>query len=72
MPYGWTVEDGELVPNKAEQDVIAYIRTMHEGADESLASIAKRLNNERIRPRQGRWHPATIARILARSEQPDG
>ena len=71
VPYGWKVKDGELVEDKDEQGVITYIRTMHEGAHESLASIAKRLNNDGIRPRQGRWHPAMIARILARSDRPE-
>ncbi len=58
-----------LVPNPAEQLVIARVRTLRsEGF--SLAGICQELEAGGFRPRGGRFHPTTIARILAAPATP--
>lgn len=64
-PFGWRAEDAELVVDEGEQRVIATIRQWSEDG-ESLAGIARRLNESGTPARRGRWHPTTVSRVLAR------
>lgn len=65
-PYGYRSEDGDLVPVDDEQATIARIRELH-STGHSLRSIAAVLSAESRRPKRGdRWHPATLAKIIAR------
>ena len=67
-PFGWRAEGGELVPDPAEQEVVRMMRSSRERGD-SLRSIAKQLNAERISPKRGEtWYPQTVARVLQRSD----
>ena len=70
-PYGWTIRDGELVPDPDEQRTIAYVRELSkQGATPS--EIATRLRRKGISPRGARWHSNTVRRILKRSERYGG
>jgi DNA invertase Pin-like site-specific DNA recombinase len=66
-PYGQRAADGQLVPDEAEQAVLARMRAMRAG-DASLRNIAEALNAEGIRARRGPWHPQTVARALERGQ----
>jgi DNA invertase Pin-like site-specific DNA recombinase len=67
-PFGWRAAGRELVEDPAEQTTLARIRELH-GQGRSLRGIGAVLEGEGRRPRRGlRWHPATVARILARAE----
>ncbi len=73
-PYGWRAEDGALVPVQAEQDVLGSMRTWRE-AGQSLRMIAGRLNADAVPTKRGtgtRWHPATVAKALARPDAAAG
>lgn len=67
VPYGFRLKQGEVVPDDAEQTVVALVgRLRTSGA--SLREIAARLDAQGFRPRDGdRWHPNTIRRIAAYS-----
>lgn len=65
-PLGFDAVDHELVPVDSEQRAIRRIRDLHAGGH-SLRSIADALHAEGHRPKRGdRWHPQTLARVLAR------
>jgi DNA invertase Pin-like site-specific DNA recombinase len=65
-PYGWRAEGGRLVEDSGERAVVDRIALLR-GRGRSLRAIAATLDAEGIRPREGaRWHPNTLARILAR------
>lgn len=65
-PFCYRAEDGALVADDDEQEALAGIRELHE-AGESLRKIAQKLTSEGYRPKRSkRWHPASLARILAR------
>jgi len=66
-PYGYKAADGELVPDEAEQAVLALMRKLRaEGC--SYRQIADQLASEGTRPRRGQtWGPATLKRILDRA-----
>jgi DNA invertase Pin-like site-specific DNA recombinase len=65
--YGQSSHDKALVPNDAEQAVIARIREMGEKGD-SIRAICAALNAEGIpSKRGGKWHPQTVARVLGRA-----
>lgn len=65
-PFGWQAVDGALAPVEAEQRALHRIRDLHAGGH-SLRSIADALQAEGHRPKRGdRWHPQTLARVLAR------
>lgn len=65
-PYGFRVQDRELVPVPDEQKVIALIRRFAKRG-QSLRDIADALDEAGYAPRRGpRWHPTMLARILAR------
>jgi site-specific DNA recombinase len=62
-PFGYTVRDGRLIELPDEQQVLQRIRSRR-AAGASLATIAQELNEARVAPRRGRWHPTSIARAL--------
>jgi DNA invertase Pin-like site-specific DNA recombinase len=65
-PFGQRAEAGELVVDEDEARVVARIRELH-AAGESLRSMASALEAEGYRPKRAdRWHPQSLARILAR------
>ncbi len=71
-PYGWRAgkdeggRRGVLEPDPQEQAVLARMRLLQANG-ETLASIARTLNDEGVPARRGRWHPTSVARALARS-----
>ena len=65
-PFGWRAEGKELVPDKQEQEVVAFMRKL---ADEGLSSrqIAARLDGAGHRPKEGeRWSSVQVLRVLRR------
>lgn len=66
LPYGWTVEGSEVVPDAGEQEVIARLKAWcRDGATPHEA--AERLNAEGVRTRRGAdWAFASVKRILDR------
>jgi len=72
VPYGFRLEEGQVVPHEDEQAVVALVgRLRASGA--SLREIATQLDAQGLRPRDGdRWHPNTIRRIAATSPTPAG
>lgn len=65
-PYGYQSEGGVLRPVEHEQAVLDRIRAWHADGV-SMAVIADRLNAESVPAKNGRWHPTTVARVLART-----
>jgi DNA invertase Pin-like site-specific DNA recombinase len=64
-PYGFRIEDGVVVPDDAEQTVVALVgRLRASGA--SLRDICVQLEAQDLRPRNAeRWHPNTVRRIAS-------
>ena len=63
---GYRAEGKQLVPDSAEQAVLARIREL-DGQGASLREIAAALTAEGIpTKRGGTWHPSTVARALGR------
>jgi site-specific DNA recombinase len=77
-PYGWQNHyteqnnkgewiNGKLIPNEAEQQVIAQIKYF-DTIKKSLNWIASWLNEKEIPSKKGgRWHPKTVADVLNNS-----
>jgi len=64
--FGQRAVDRALAPADDEQATIARIRELSAGGA-SLRTIAATLEAEGRRPKRGeRWHPTTLARVLAR------
>lgn len=61
-PYGQRIVDGALVPDEAEQEVIAKVMGWHENL--SPTTIAKTLEREGYPSRGQRWHANTVKRIV--------
>lgn len=75
-PFGWRVENGELVPDEREAPIVARIMELRAGGA-STRTIAETLHNEGHRPKRSeRFASATIARIIKRGQVgvsvPDG
>lgn len=71
IPFGHTLDaDGTtLLPESAEQSAIARILERR-AAGMTLAAIAKSMESEGIRTREGgRWYPATVASIIERQQK---
>jgi DNA invertase Pin-like site-specific DNA recombinase len=65
-PFGFRVEDGELVPDQGEQETLGRARELR-AAGSSIREIATALNEEGRSTKRGtRWHPTTVARVLRR------
>lgn len=67
-PYGYRVEDGQLVANPAEQAVLVRIAELRlQGA--TFREIARALEAEGHRPKRARrWHPETLRRVIQRTQ----
>jgi DNA invertase Pin-like site-specific DNA recombinase len=67
-PFGYRVEDGQLVPDPVEQAALARITELRaEGA--TLREIARALEAEGHRTKRAdRWHTETLRRIAKRAE----
>ena len=69
-PYGLRAQDRELVVDDREAAALARIRQLHRDGL-SLRAIIEILDAEGHTPkRSGRWHPQTLARVIARLDQP--
>jgi DNA invertase Pin-like site-specific DNA recombinase len=71
IPFGHTLDtDGTtLLPELAEQSAIARILERR-SAGMTLAAIAKSMESEGVRTREGgRWYPATVASIIERQQK---
>lgn len=66
-PYGYELEAGEYVPVASEQRTVSRIMSLRDqGA--SLRAICAELESAGTPPPSGaRWHPQTVAKIVARS-----
>ncbi len=67
VPYGYNLEDGEMVENDQEQRVIAHLELWWlEGI--SFNAMAARLDQLHIPTKRakGLWQPAVISKILRR------
>jgi DNA invertase Pin-like site-specific DNA recombinase len=72
VPYGFRLEQGQVVPDDAEQVVVALVGRLKAGGS-SLREIAVQLQAQGFRPREGdHWHPNTIRRIAGYSPNPKG
>ena len=66
-PFGYRVEEGELVPDGEETQAIKRIRELH-AQRLSLRSISRQLHEEGISPKRAQqWSPETLRRIIART-----
>ncbi len=64
--YGQRAQDGELVPDEAEQAAVARIRALR-AQGLSYRAIAAQLDQEGIAPKRGpRWHAETVKRVVSR------
>mgnify|MGYP003618139586 CR=1 FL=1 len=63
-PFGFRVEDGELVADQGEQETLGRAREL-QGGGASIREIAATLTSEGRRTKRGgtRWHPTTVARV---------
>ena len=67
-PYGYRVEDGQLVANPAEQAVLTRIAELR-ATGASIREIARALEAEGHRAKRAkRWHPETVRRIVQRTQ----
>lgn len=66
-PFGYRAKGpGLLEPIPDEQDVLATMRAWQTDGM-ALAEIARRLNDQGLSARRGRWHPTSVARVLRRA-----
>ena len=67
-PYGYRVEDGQLVANPAEQAVLVRIAELR-AQGSTFREIARALDAEGHRPKRARrWHPETVRRVVQRTQ----
>lgn len=65
-PFGWTAQDGELVPDEVEQEVIRRIAKLDRNGL-NIRQICVVLQAEHHLTKDGaRWHPGSVKRILDR------
>ena len=63
-PYGYQASQGALVKVPEEQAIIEKVRALRKKGL-SLREIGKRLEADGYAPRTGKWHPTTVARVVA-------
>lgn len=68
-PYGYNLVDGRLVPDAAEQAVIADVNAQYT-AGTGVHRLARWLTEQGIPTKEGkaRWYPAQVQRLLHRAE----
>jgi hypothetical protein len=64
--FGWdNVEDGTVVPNWDEQDLIDYMRHLYMKDDRSAAWISRKMNNDNITGKKGgKWLSNGVLRTI--------
>lgn len=64
--FGWdNVEDGTVVPNWDEQDLIDYMRHLYMIDDRSAAWIARKMNNDNNTGKKGgKWGSSSVLRTI--------
>ena len=64
--FGWdNVENGTVVPNWDEQDLIDYMRHLYMKDDRTAAWIARKMNNDNITGKKGgKWGSAGVLRTI--------
>jgi hypothetical protein len=64
--FGWdNVEDGNVVPNWDEQDLIDYMRHLYMKDDRTASWIARKMNNDDITGKNGgKWSSAGVLRTI--------
>ena len=68
-PYGFRAEAGQLVPDPEEQRIVLKMIEMRDTGS-SLRDIAADLNDAGVpSKRGGQWHPQTVARVLASTDE---
>lgn len=68
-PFGYKHQDGELVPDVAEQDVLKIIKTRRsKRPPTSFGKIAAELNREGVLNRGKYWNPTTLWYITKRED----
>jgi DNA invertase Pin-like site-specific DNA recombinase len=63
---GQRVEDKELVDDPAQQETVRRIMELHQGGASLRGIIAVLEQEGRPTARGGRWHPQTVAQVIAR------
>lgn len=64
VPFGYTLVDGQLVPNKAEKKAIKLMKTMRANG-KTLREIAGRLTRDGVSTKGGgKWYAGTIKKVL--------
>ena len=65
VPFGFDCVDGQLMPNRAEQKVIALVYELH-GKGYSLRAIGRELRAIGARTKRGgsKWNPQTVKQIM--------
>lgn len=63
-PYGYMYRNKKLIQNLEEQSIISTIHDLRD-MGKSLNEIISELDSRSMKPRQGKWHPSMISRILA-------
>lgn len=67
-PFGFRAEGGQLVPEPTEQ-IALEVAVRLRGEGRSLREVARALEDAGHASKRGAtWHPATVARLLARAE----
>tara|TARA_B100000902_G_C27190385_1_gene853589 strand:+ start:440 stop:850 length:411 start_codon:yes stop_codon:yes gene_type:complete len=64
--FGWdNVEDGTVVPNWDEQDLIDYMRHLYMKGDRTASWIARKMNNDDITGKKGgKWLSNGVLRTI--------
>jgi DNA invertase Pin-like site-specific DNA recombinase len=67
VPYGYRLEDGQLIEDASEQKAIGLIRELH-AAGYSLRKIASELEARGYATKNGNshWHPQSVKQVLER------
>lgn len=66
-PFGWQWKNGDLVPEKKEQEVISLIKDLRESGT-NFSKIAAYLNEQGIpTSRNGKWQSITVKRTLEKA-----
>mgnify|MGYP006278614069 CR=1 FL=1 len=68
--YGYSrKDDGTLIPDPYEQNIITLIIKWREEANLSYKNICKRLQKEGYKARSDGWHESTIQRVYSRAKK---
>lgn len=66
VPYGWRIVNGQLVPHKGEQEIIAKLAELRQ-TGMSYGTLANWLNENGVKTKNGgKWDRPTVYKILKR------